>query len=89
MAVIGQRTAVAIIVLLATLMLGAIIFSLLGNQAAAVAGNSTAAKDFITGAQTTGWSALRMVEIGAIVLGAVFVLGLLGLLGGAHQEGAV
>ncbi len=85
MAVIGQRTAVAIIVLLATLMIGAIIFSQLGGQAASVAGNDTAAKSFVSAATSTGWSALRMVEIGAIVMGAVFVLGLLGLLGGSTR----
>lgn len=82
MAIPGQRTAIAIIVLLATLMIGAIVFSQLGHQASDVAGNDTQAQNFISNAQSTGWSSLQMLVIGGIVLAAVFILGLLGYLGG-------
>jgi len=76
-----------IIILLATLMIGAIVFSQLGNQAKDIAttNNDTEATNFVTNAMSTGWDSLRLVEVGAIVLGAVFVLGLLGFLGGGER----
>ena len=84
MAIPGQRTSLAIILLLATLMIGAIVYSQLGHQASDIASqnNDTQAQSFISNTLSTGWSALQMLVIGAIVLAAVFILGLLGYLGG-------
>lgn len=85
----GQRTAIGIIILLATLMIGAIVFSQLSAQAQTIAtnNNDTAASSFISDMNSLGWNSLQLVGIGAIVLGAVFILGLLGFLGG--RGGAV
>ena len=83
----AQRTAIGIIILLASLMIGAIVFSQLGNQAKDIATsfNDSQAQEFVNDAQSTGYNALQMLEIGAVVMGAVFVLGLLGVLGGGDQ----
>lgn len=71
-------------------MIGSIVFSQLGGQAKDIAtdNNDSEAQNFITNAMSTGWDSLRLVEVGAIVLGAVFVLGLLGFLGGG-EKGAI
>jgi len=68
-----------VIILLAGLMIGAIVFSQLKQQALTVAqnNNDTDAQSFITDTGTTGWSALNLFVIAAIVLAAGFILSLL------------
>jgi len=48
-------------------MIGAIVFSQLGNQAKDIAttNNDTEATNFVTNAMSTGWDSLRLVEVGA------------------------
>jgi len=75
----GVSAVIGVIILLASLMIGAIVFSMLGNQALTVAqsNNDTSAQNFINQAMTTGWSALNMFIIAAIVMAAGFILALL------------
>lgn len=75
----GVSAVIGVIVLLASLMIGAIVFSQLGYQAKNIAqsNNDTAALNFITSAMSTGWSALNMFIIAAIVMAAGFILALL------------
>jgi len=70
---------ISVIILLASLMIAAIVFSQLAAQANAIAtaNNDTAALNFITSTTTTGWSALNLYVIAAIVMAAGFILALL------------
>ncbi len=75
----GISAVIGVIILLASLMIGAIVFSQLGYQAKNIAStnNDTSAVNFINTAMTTGWSALNMFIIAAIVMAAGFILALL------------
>ena len=75
----GVSAIIGVIVLLASLMICAIVFSQLSAQAKAVAqqDNDTAALNFIDQTITTGYSALNMFIIAAIVMAAGFILALL------------
>ena len=75
----GVSAVIGVIILLASLMIGAIVFSQLAAQAKniAISNNDTAALNFITSATTTGWSAMNMFIIAAIVMAAGFILALL------------
>jgi len=75
----GVSAIIGVIVLLASLMICAIVFSQLSSQAKAVAqqNNDTAALNFIDQTITTGYSALNMFIIAAIVMAAGFILALL------------
>ena len=70
---------IGVIVLLTSLMISAIVFSQLSAQAKAIAeqNNDTVALNFINQAITTGYSALNMFIIAAIVMAAGFILALL------------
>jgi len=70
---------ISVIILLASLMIAAIVFSQLAAQANAIAtaNNDTAALNFISSTTTTGWSALNLYVIAAIVMAAGFILALL------------
>jgi len=75
----GVVAVTQVIILLAGLMIGAIVFSQLKQQAYNVAtqNNDTDAQNFISDTGTTGWSALNLYVIAAIVMAAGFILSLL------------
>ena len=79
-----------VIILLAALMIAAIVFSQLAAQANAIAtaNNDTAALNFISSTTTTGWSALNLYVIAAIVMAAGFILALLAAWGRQGGSGA-
>ncbi len=85
----GLSAIVGIIVLLSSLMICAIVFSQLSSQAKAIAeqNNDTSALNFINQAVATGYSALNMFIIGAIVMAAGFILALLVAWGRSGAEG--
>ncbi len=70
---------IAVIVLLASLMIGAIVFAQLANQLQGIVAqlNNTQASTFVNNVVNTGFSALNMFVIGAIVMAAGFILALL------------
>lgn len=70
---------IGVVLVLATLMVGALIFTQLYSQAYAIA-NSTGdqeALNFLQNINSTGWSALQMLSIAAIVIAAVVIIGYL------------
>ena len=71
--------AIQVIVVLASVAIGSIVFSQLMTQAndIAQANNDTAAQNFISTVSNTGWASLNLVQISAIVLAATMILGLL------------
>jgi len=75
----GVSAVISVIVLLASIMIGGIVFSQLAYQAKSLAqqNNDSQAIDFINQAVSTGWSSLNMFIIGAIVMAAGFILALL------------
>ena len=75
----GVSAVIGVIILLASLMIGAIVFSQLGYQAKSIAeqNNDTDAQNFITQTMNTGWSSLNLFVIAAIVMAAGFILALL------------
>ncbi len=85
----GISAVIGVIILLATLMIGAIVFAQLGYQAQQIAQstNNTAALNFITNTLNTGWSALNLFIIAAIVMAAGFILALLVAWGRSGGEG--
>ncbi len=84
----GLTAMISVIVLLASLMIGAIVFSQLSNQVKSLAQqyNDTTTLDFVNSAITTGYSALNMFIIGAIVMAAGFILALLVAWGRSSNE---
>ncbi|ADB58183.1 hypothetical protein [Archaeoglobus profundus] len=84
----GFTAIVGVIVLLASIMIGGIVFSQLGYQAKSIANqvNDSSAVNFIEQAITTGWSALNMFIIGAVVMSAGFILALLVAWGRSSSE---
>jgi len=84
----GVRTAFAIITLLLCLSIGVMIFAQINHQTKSIAQdlNDTQVIDFVDESEEMGFNALKMVQIGAIVMGAVFILGLLGFVGGGGDH---
>ena len=84
----GVSAVIGVIVLLAGIMIGGIVFSQLAYQAKNLAqqNNDTAALDFIDQAVNTGWSSLNMFTIAAIVMAAGFILALLVAWGRSGSE---
>lgn len=85
----GVAAVISVIILLASLMIAAIVFSQLAAQANAIAqaNNDTAALNFISSTTTTGWSALNLYVIAAIVMAAGFILALLAAWGRSGSGG--
>jgi Na+/proline symporter len=85
----GVGAVISVIILLASLMIAAIVFSQLATQATTIAqaNNDTAALNFITSTTTTGWSALNLYVIAAIVMAAGFILALLAAWGRSGSGG--